>query len=203
MNKLFETLVKPSKWILIIGSFVFALWFAIKAATSIDGEFMSVMANIIILFVGTGLLVAVPILLLFKKDEQAKTVFLILVGYWLLSTIQSWLFYSETFASNNAPALAIVAGIFTFIAALGLVGILVLIVLEFALKNKSLRFITIIVLLGVIGAAFIAGILLFIYAIQMNAGWVRIVDFAIDFMFLPILICFGYLYFFGVPKKAK
>ena len=203
MNKLFETLVKPSKWILIIGSFIFALWFAIKAATSIDGEFMSVMANIIILFVGTGLLVAVPILLLFKKDEQAKTVFLILVGYWLLSTIQSWLFYSETFASNNAPALAIVAGIFTFIAALGLVGILVLIVLEFALKNKSLRFITIIVLLGVIGAAFIAGILLFIYAIQMNAGWVRIVDFAIDFMFLPILICFGYLYFFGVPKKAK
>ena len=41
------------------------------------------------LVVGTALLLSAPVLVLVGKDEQAKIAFLVLVGYWLISSILS------------------------------------------------------------------------------------------------------------------
>ena len=201
MEKFFNTLSKPAKWVLIIGGFIYALWYAICRGASMDGNFMSVLVNIILLFVGTALLVAVPILVLLKKNEMAKTVFLILVGYWLLSSIQSYYGWAEAFCDNTDDAVAIIGGIFFFIAASCLLAVLVLIVLEFALKKPKLRFFAFLVILVLIGFAFLAGLFYFIEAIRYQWGWLRITDPWMEFVLLPIVVCFGYLFFSGAPKQ--
>lgn len=195
MNKLFDVLKKPAKWIFVIGAFAYALWFAIQTAGQIDGGFMSVMTRLVLLIVGTALLVISPVFVLLNKNEIAKLVFIFLMGFWLLNSIQSWFALSEAYA-NSGEGLPIVTSIFTFIAGLGLVAILVLTILEFALKKPALRNISLIVFLGVIGVSFIAGILNFITAIIYELGWINIVSSLFDFVILPTIICFGYLHFF-------
>ena len=202
MNKFFQALTKPAKWVLVIGGFFYAIWFAIMQGTAIDGEAMSVIAHLVIMIVGTILLVAVPVLVLLKKDDAAKMLFLFLIGYWVLTSIQNWLFYAETFTDSD-NGLGITAGIFSFIAGLGLVGVLVMTVLEFALKKPAFRVITLLIMLGVLAVSFIAGLLLFIYACTINAVWPMGLNFLVEYIILPVIICFGYLYFFGVPEKKQ
>ena len=98
MEKFFNALLKPAKWILIIGSLVYATWFAVQTAGSINGTFMSVVSNLLILIVGSALLFSVPLLIIFKKEDMAKIAFFILAGYWLISTTRSMFGYAETYA---------------------------------------------------------------------------------------------------------
>lgn len=200
MEKFFKALSIPAKWILIIGSLVYAVWFAVENAGSIDGSFMSVVCRLIVLIVGTTLLVAVPILLLIKKDEMAKIAFLILAGYWLLSTTRSMFSYAETYTSFTNEALAVVGGVFAFIAGLCLVGVLALVVLEFALKKPTLRLFSFFVMFGVILFCFLAGLFLFILYAKMNATWTLTASFLVENLLVPALVCFGCLYFLGAPK---
>ena len=203
MNKFFETLTKPAKWVLIIGGFIYAAWYAIARGASMNGNFMTVLVNLILLFVGTALLVAVPILVLLKKNEMAKTVFLILVGYWLLSSIQSYYGNAEMFCANTDDAVAIIGGIFFFLAASCLLAVLVFIVLEFALKKPAMRFFAFIIMLVLIFLAFLAGLFFFIEAVRYDWGWQGCINPWVEYMLLPIVVCFGYLYFSGAPKKAQ
>ena len=166
-----------------------------------DGEFMNVIVNLILLIVGTALLVATPILVLLNKNEMAKIAFLILVGYWLLTSIQSYYGYAEVFCSSN-DGVSITGGIFFFLAASCLLAVLVLIIVEFALKKPAMRFFAFIVMLALIVLAFLAGLFYFIQAVRFEAGWYRCVEPWIEYMLLPIVVCFGYLYFSGAPKKA-
>ena len=201
MNKFFEVLTKPAKWVLIIGGFIYAVWYAVGRGSAMDGEFMNVIVNLILLIVGTALLVATPILVLLTKNEMAKIAFLILVGYWLLTSIQSYYGYAEVFCSSN-DGVSITGGIFFFLAASCLLAVLVLIIVEFALKKPAMRFFAFIVMLALIVLAFLAGLFYFIQAVRFEAGWYRCVEPWIEYMLLPIVVCFGYLYFSGAPKKA-
>lgn len=202
MDKFFEVLTKPAKWVLIIGGFIYAVWYAIGRGASMDGEFMSVLVNLILLIVGTALLVTVPILVLLNKNDMAKIVFLILVGYWLLSSIQSHYAQAEMFCSNTEDGVAITGGVFFFLAASSLLAVLVFIVLEFALKKPAMRFFAFIVMLAVIGLSFLAGLFYFIEAVRYEWGWYSSINPWIEYMLLPIVVCFGYLFFSGAPKKA-
>ena len=201
MEKFLNSLTKPAKWVLIIGGLFYAVWYAIGRGMSMEGSFMSVVGNILLLFVGTALIAIPPILVLFNKKELAKTVFLILVGYWLLTSIQNWLFNADLYCSNNDDGLAVVTGIFFFIGALGLLGILILIALEIGLKKPGFRFFAFLAILGVIVFAFFAGLFAFIEAIRYDWGWARVVDQLVEYILLPVVVCFGYLYFFGAPNK--
>ena len=86
----------------------------------------------------------------------------------------------------------------------GILGlaVLVLIIVEFALKKPAMRFFAFIVMLALIVLAFLAGLFYFIQAVRFEAGWYRCVEPWIEYMLLPIVVCFGYLYFSGAPKKA-
>ena len=202
MNKFFQTLAKPARLIFVICAIAYSVWFAVRTGSGIGGGFMSTVTNIIVLFVGAALLVSVPILLLLKKDDQAKVVFLVLVGYWLISSILEWFGYAQMFAVDGADGLTIVTGIFYFISGLGLVGLLVLIALEFALKNSLFRFIAFLVLLGVVAFAFLNSIFVIINVAKYEIyPWAGEVDMVLALIFVPIMVFFGYLTFFGVPAK--
>lgn len=202
MEKFFNILLKPAKWILVIGSLVYATWFAVSTAGSIQGTFMSVVSHLLILIVGSALLFSVPLLILFKKIDMAKIAFFILAGYWLISTTRSMFGNAETY-TDLEDGIAITAGIFSFIAALCLVGVLALIVLEFVIKKPGLRLFTFFVMLGVILFCFLSGLFLFIFYTQWNAHWTTSADFFVEGLLVPTLVCFGCLYFLGAPTTKK
>lgn len=204
MEKFFNVLLKPAKWILIIGSLVYAVWFAVETASSINGTFMGVVSNLLILIVGSALLFSVPLLILFKKEDMAKIAFFILAGYWLISTTLSMFGYAQTYTELN-DGLAITGGIFAFIAALCLVGVLALIVLEFVIKKPALRLFTFFVMIGVIVFTLLTGILLFaLYASNGSPlGWSFTADLLVKNLLVPTVVCFGCLYFLGAPTTKK
>ena len=202
MEKFFNALLKPAKWILVIGSLVYATWFAVGTAGSINGTFMSVVSNLLILIVGSALLFSVPLLILFKKIDMAKIAFFILAGYWLISTTRTMFSYAETYTEFQ-DALPTVAGIFAFITALCLVGVLALIVLEFVIKKPALRLFTFFVMFGVILFCFLTGLLLFIYYVKWDAPWTMSAGLFVDSLLVPALVCFGCLYFLGAPATKK
>ena len=202
MEKFFNVLAKPARWILIIGSLVYATWFAIEVGCGINGKFINVMSNLIILFVGTALLCAVPILVLFKQDDKAKIVFLLLVGYFLIDTTLD-AFGGASGLTGSEDGLMIATGVFLFIFALGLVGILVMIALEFALNKSIFRFIAVLILLGVIAFGFLSALFLMINSGRMDAFWPDGLSYFFKYLCLPVIIFFGYIHFFGAPKAKK
>ena len=204
MEKFFNVLLKPAKWILISGSLVYAVWFAVETASSINGTFMGVVSNLLILIVGSALLFSVPLLILFKKEDMAKIAFFILAGYWLISTTLSMFGYAQTYTELN-DGLAVTGGIFAFIAALCLVGVLALIVLEFVIKKPALRLFTFFVMIGVIVFTLLTGILLFaLYASNGSPlGWSFTADLLVKNLLVPTVVCFGCLYFLGAPTTKK
>ena len=203
INKVFEILSKPAKWIFIAGGFTYALWFAIMTGMSIDGQFMNVLTNIITLFVGTALICLPPIFLLLKKDELAKLFFVFLLGYWILTTPQEFFFLSETFASAG-EFFPVFVSIFLLIIGLGLVGILVLVILEMILNIKFLRFIALIIAFAVIATSLVTAIMFMILCGINSAPWNMYIQYALmDMIILPFTVGCGCICLLGVDKKGE
>ena len=201
MDEFFKELSKPAKLIFVIGGFVYALLFALLTAGGIAGTFMSVATNLIILIVGTCLLAASPILVLLNKKEAAKVVFLIVFGYWIISSILNYFNVAEINVVNGNDGLAIVVGIFNFIIGLALVAILVLSALEFIAKMKSLRFISFMIMLGVIVFGVVTFILALINCIRFGSPWTSYIFCVKEYLLPAPVLLFGYLYFFGAPAS--
>ena len=203
INKIFEILSKPAKWIFIAGAFTYALWFAIMTGMSIDGQFMNVLTNIITLFVGTALICLPPVFLLLNKNELAKLFFVFLLGYWILTTPQEFFFLSETFA-DAGEFFPVFVSIFLLVVGLGLVAILVLVILEMILNIKFLRFLTLVISFAVIATCLITAIMFMILCGINNAPWNMYVQYAlIDMIILPITVGCGCICLLGVDKEAK
>ena len=203
MNKIYEVLAKPAKWILIIGGLVYAVWFAIQTAMGFDDNFMSVLTGIIKLIVGVGLIAIPPVMLLLKKEELAKMFFVFLLGYWVLTTPQEYFFLADTFA-DAGEFFPVFLSIFLLIIGIAVLGILVLLVLEILLGMKFLRPIINLVALITVCACIFTAILFIIEAAIMNAGWVFFVEYAfMDMILLPTVVGFGCLYFFGASQKKN
>ena len=202
MNKIYDFLAKPARLAFIICAFVFAFWFAVRTALSIDGQFMNVLTNIITLFIGTGLCCLPPLFLLLKKEELAKIFFVLLLGYWVLTAPSQYFFLAETFADAR-EFYPVFVSIFLLLTGLALVGILVLVILQMILGLKILRPIVNLVGLIFVGVSFLTAILFIIEAAIMGAGWTMYVEYGLmDFIVLPVTVGFGCLYFFQ-PQKGE
>ena len=197
MNKIFELLAKPAKLVFIIGGFVYALWFAIQTGLSIDDNFISVLTNIVTLFVGTALICLPPLFLLLKKEELAKLFFVFLLGYWALSSPSEYFSLADTLVEAN-EFFPVFVSVFLMIVGLGLVTILVLVILEVIFNLKFLRPIVNLIALIVVGVSFITAILFIVECAIIGAGWLYYVRYALmDMIVLPIVVGFGCLYFFN------
>ena len=200
MEKFFQSLSKPARLIFIICGFVCTALFTIFNGASFGGTFFSVVASLIILIVGAALLVGAPLLTLFNKKEAAKVVYLILLGYWLITIVQT-LFFASSGSLNNRDAVDIIIIIISFSIALALVGVLVFAALEFFFKNKAFRFIAVFLFFIAVAAMLVLYVFHLVDCIQANAGWTSyFVDIFSDIA-CPVALLFGYLYFFGAPSK--
>ena len=203
INKVFEILSKPAKWIFIIGAFVYALWFAVRTGMSIDGQFMNVLTNIITLFVGTALCALPPVMLLIKKEELAKLFFVFLLGYWVLTAPSQFFFLAEGFA-DAGEFFPVFVSIFLLLTGLGIVAILVLVILEIMLRIKFMRLLSLFIGIIVVALAFTTAILFMIEAGIMGAGWDVFVEYGFIWMILlPIVVGCGCIALLGVNKKGE
>ena len=203
INKVFEILSKPAKWIFIIGALVYALWFAIRTAMSIDGQFMNVLTNIIVLFVGTALCALPPVMLLIKKEELAKLFFVFLLGYWVLTAPTQYFNLAEGFADAR-EFFPVFISIFLFLTGLGVVAILVLVILEIMLKIKIFRLLSLFIGIIVVALSVVTAILFMIEAGIMGADWSVFVEYALVMMILlPAVVGCGCVALLGVDKKKE
>ena len=200
MNKLFEILRKPAKWIFIICGAVLGIAFAIVKAKAINGNggFFPVLSNIIVMVVGTLLLLAAPVLLLLKKEEGAKMVFVFLLGYWLLWYTQRNFDFAAGFKA--AEGLRKVAIIFAFIVALLLVAVLVLTVLEFGLNKPALRRFSVLVLFCACVLGLLAALFFFIDTVANKGNFEGMLNNVLVVFGYTFTVFFGYMHFFGAPK---
>lgn len=203
INKVFNILSKPAKWIFVIGGLSYALWFAIRTAMSIDGQFMNVLTNIITLFVGTALCCLPPVFILIKKEELAKLFFVFLLGYWVLTAPSQYFFLAEGFA-DAGEFFPVFVSIFLLLTGVGVVGILVLSILEIILRIKFLRLLSLFIGIIVVALSFTTAILFMIEAGIMGADWSIFVEYGlITMILLPFVVGCGCLYLLGVDKKAE
>ena len=201
INKVFEILSKPAKWIFIIGALVYAVWFATRTAMSMDGQFMNVLTNIITLFVGTALIALPPVFLLLKKDELAKLFFVFLLGYWVLNAPSQFFVLAEGFA-DAGEFFPVFVSIFLLMVGVGLVAILVLVILEIILKLQLFRLLSLFIGIVVVLLSFTTAILFMIEAGIMGADWSIYVEFGfIDMILLPFVMGCGCICLLGVDKK--
>ena len=203
INKVFEILSKPAKWIFIIGALVYAVWFATRTAMSMDGQFMNVLTNIITLFVGTALIALPPVFLLLKKDELAKLFFVFLLGYWVLNAPSQFFVLAEGFA-DAGEFFPVFVSIFLLMVGVGLVAILVLVILEIILKLQLFRLLSLFIGIVVVLLSFTTAILFMIEAGIMGADWSIYVEYGIVTMILlPIVVGCGCICLLGIDKKGE
>lgn len=200
MKKLFEVLLKPAKWIFIVCSVIIAVAFAIAKAKAIGGSFVPVLSGIIILVVGTLILLTCPVLLLLKRENEAKMVFIFLLGYWLLWYTQRNFELGSIYAPAD-NALLKLAGIFSFLVALCLVGTLVLTVLELAFKKTFLRYFGVLVVMGALVLGILAALFFFIGACAKNIEWEPALQNMLIVGGYTFTVFFGYLYLLGAPRS--
>ena len=203
INKVFEILSKPAKWIFIIGALVYAVWFATRTAMSMDGQFMNVLTNIITLFVGTALIALPPVFLLLKKDELAKLFFVFLLGYWVLNAPSQFFVLAEGFA-DAGEFFPVFVSIFLLMVGVGLVAILVLVILEIILKLQLFRLLSLFIGIVVVLLSFTTAILFMIEAGIMGANWAMFVEYGFIMMILlPFVVGCGCIALLGVDKKGE
>jgi len=196
-NKIIGAVKPISKMLLIIGSFVFLAIFGLTHVVTINGDFFSVMAGLIITTVGIIALAVTPVFLILKKDNIAKIAFTILGGYWVISTLLSEISSGYNFDVNN-PGIFNAASIFSFILGIVLLAIVVLIVLSIALKKDIFKVIAMFGVLSFIFLALVAGIL-WICCYASNPDfyvWTDYVGIIGNYFVLPTVVTFGVLYFY-------
>lgn len=194
LNNIIQTLKKPSRLILLIGSIlVFALT-ALSEFGSIGGEFFPVFIGIIVLVATLAATAAVPVLLVMKKEEAAKIVFSILAGYWLISKTRGDLGYAS-WVVDKMPGLALSAALFSVFFGLCLLAVIVFAILHYVLK-KEFRPIIMCVLAGALLMAFIALILWLVVYGKQDASWTVFIDEFNAHLVIPVTLIGGVLYFF-------
>lgn len=204
INKIFSIMAIPAKFIFIIGGFTYALWFAIRTGMGIGNQWMNVIVVLLTAVIGLALICVPPVFILIKKDEIAKVVFMLLLGYWIFNAFNEYVFFAETF-SEAGEFYPILVSVFLLLTGLMLICVLVLAILSMFFKIKIFS----LILLGMgilfVAMSFLVAILFCIQAGIMGATWIYYVEYAfIDMILLPVVVGCGIIYFFGISgSEAK
>ena len=206
INNIIQTLKKPSRLILLVGSIVVFAFTALTSFSGIDGGFFPVFIGIIVLIATLAATAAVPTLLILQKDKAAKIVFSILAAYWVISTARGDLSYAVV-VDDLYPDLYIAAGIFSVFFGLCLLAVIVLLVLHFTIK-KDFKLICLYVAAGALLFGFIAMILWCVIYGKQEADWTQFISEINRHLVIPVTIIGGALFYFieekpMSPKKEK
>lgn len=199
MEKFFNSISKPARLIFIIFGYICTGLYAILTGVSFGGTFFAVVSSLVLFVVGVALLAGAPILTLFGRKDAAKVVYLLLLGYWLLSTTLNLFGAASGAFTNNVVSNIII--IISFTIAIGLTGMLVFAALDFFFKKSGIKFIAVLLFFVAVAALFVLFIFHLINLIQNDANWPSYLSILLTDVAYPVALFFGYLYFFGAPSK--
>ena len=205
MKKVLDSLAKAGRLGLIICAIAYVTIFLICSLGGFaDTNFLAVLsiltrAALVAIIVG-----AIPLLLFLKRDNDAKIVFVIAGGYWLLTRISTNLSAPQWMGGDlsQLPGLYVALCIVEFVLGLALTGVLVLLVLNFILKKEVLRLSALFTFAGALVLLLVASILDIAWCAQTDAGWASYFD-IINEIVAAVGVCFGYLHFFGAPAIER
>ena len=153
--KFLDTLKKPAWLVAVVTLSVCTLFTLLYYAGMFGGGFMPVVGNLIAMILSLAIIGGLVFFLVTKKFEQFKYFFFIYFGYWILTAIYRGL-DAAAFATDGMPGYAVAWGVFEFLAALGLIAVLVLFVLAKVTGKENLKPLTLLVMLGTAAFFFIA-----------------------------------------------
>ena len=208
MNKIIHMVRKIGKLVIIILSFTYAALFSICAIGrgATQGQFMPVLASLILMGVGTAAIASVGLLLLLKKEVPAKLIFAALGIYWVIYSVQDNILMADNMV-KEMPGVLVAASVFGFIIGLLLLGVSILLVLYYAfsktprMNKKPFLIISLSVLGTILVFSMVKAIILAI-AYGKYGGWVSILSAIADGFIAPPLLIIGYLYFFVAPYEV-
>ena len=192
MQNFINKISKPAKLIAIICFLVTAVFHLIGYISGFPDAFMPVIAHLFNMFFWVALLAIIPLLLLLKKDKEARLIISAFACYWALTIINELMGLAEIIRSE-APALMVIAGIFALIAALGLMVVVVFMVLSLVL-GLNLKGLSRFILVCTFGAFFFTFLFVFIYYVSIDGGGDVILTMLIDLLVMPTAVIFSILY---------
>ena len=200
LDRIIQIFKKPSRFILFVGSIVVFALTMLSGFGNIGGDFFPVFIGIIVLLATLCATATVPVLLILKKDDIAKIVFVVLAGYWLISSARGQL--GNVAWVGEGTALTDAAGVFSVLYGLCLLAIIVLIVLHLVLKNDFLKKVVLCVLAGAIVLGLVAMILWCVIYGKYNSHWTVFIDEICSFVAIPVTVFGGCVYYFIDEAKA-
>lgn len=205
MKELLKAIKGPSRIIYMVGATIYALLFAVIAIGNgaTGGQFMPVFAGLIIMAAGIIAIGSVPLLMLLKKEDAAKIIFVVLAGYWLVSQAQARIGMAGGIV-DGVDGTAVTGYVFGFISGIMLliIGILVIVYTIFS-KKRGLMGVAFWIMLSFVLVAMITGIIILIAQAKAKANWAAIMDTVAEGFIVPTVVVFGYIYFFANPNEIK
>ncbi len=186
MQNIYDSVKKIARPVVMIGLLVVAVLDFILGSVNSPGSFMPFVANGFTLLFVLALYAIPAVLLLLKKDNEAKIFLLILVAFWVVQACINYLGLGRLIEDNYGTSL-ILYGIFAFIEGLLLLTCVVFFVLNKAFGinlNKLLNLFIMIALLFFV--------LVFVFnlveLITYESGWTGYFNAFIDTLFMPFII---------------
>ncbi|MBR1747643.1 MAG: hypothetical protein IJ735_05480 [Clostridia bacterium] len=195
-----NSLKKPA-WLIAVICLAFSAFCTLLTyAGGFGGGFMPVIGNLLAMILSLVILGGLLFFLIAKKNEALKYFFAIYFGYWLINAIYSGLNAAD-WAVQGINGVIVAWAIFEFLAALGLLGVLVLFVLSYLLKKEIFRPLALLVMLGTAAFFFIVMVLNIAAAGANNRGWASFFS-AFNTFALPVGLTFTYIYLDGDTLEA-
>lgn len=194
MSYIFKQLKRYAEIFFITLLLVASFFSLLSSVGNFPNEFMPVVGHLFLMLFEIGLLASVPVLLLLKKRDLAKTVFIIYASFWLIATIYNTL-GDSVFMANGVHGLRIAISVFEFLIACALLTAIVFYILGKKTGKDFNYNLTALILLGTFGAYFVVFALsIALYAVN-KLGWTMYISDISENLFLPAAMFFGLFVF--------
>ena len=161
-------------------------------AGNFGNSFMPVVGDLISLVISLGLLLAIPVLFLLKKDNWAKFAFACYFPYWIISSV-----FSHLGSTNNivkgVGGIWIAASVFDFLIALAIIGAAVLMLIGHIKKDTKFTSISVTILICSLTLYLLSWVLFIAAYAQAKVFWTSYIYLFKNYLFLPVAIFFAAL----------
>ncbi len=195
MSYFFKQLKRNAEVLFITLLLVAALFSLLSYVGTFPNDFMPVIGHLFLMLFEIGLLITVPVLLLLRKRELAKMIYMLYASFWVISTIYTALGDSIFIAGGN-HGLLIAASVFEFLIAAALLTAAVFFILGKKKQDVKKNNLTALILLGAYAAFFIVFALGVAYFAVFRQPWTNYIQSISGNLFLPAAMFLG-LFVFG------
>ena len=200
MTKIFDFIKNNSKLAIIIGLFIVAFISLIVNIVYAPNGFMPFVAEGLSTLFLLALYVLPAVLLLLKKEKEAKLFLIVLLTIWIFQNTVNYLGMGALISGNNATR--ILYGIFAFIEGL-LFGTCLVFFILMKLLNLKLDKLLNLMLIIAAGCFFLVFVFELVMFIDNGAGWPSYFNMISETLIMPYVVISSLVYLNGDTEPVK